>query len=60
VRWQVDNFAVEMDAAGNVKPSKKHANDKIDAVVALVMALGRAVVASDTSSVYEDRGLSVV
>jgi phage terminase large subunit-like protein len=45
IRWQVDNFAVEMDAAGNVKPSKKHAGDKIDGVVAAVMALGRATVA---------------
>jgi phage terminase large subunit-like protein len=43
VRWQVDNFAVEMDAAGNVKPSKKKAGDKIDAVVAAVMALDRAM-----------------
>ena len=43
VRWQVDNFAVEMDAAGNVKPSKKHAGDKIDGVVAAIMALGRAI-----------------
>ena len=45
LRWQVDNFAVEMDAAGNVKPSKKHAGDKIDGVVAAIMALGRATVA---------------
>jgi phage terminase large subunit-like protein len=45
VRWQVDNFAVEMDPAGNVKPSKRHAGDKIDGVVAGVMALGRAAVA---------------
>jgi len=45
LRWQVDNFAVEMDAAGNVKPSKKHAGDKIDGVAAAIMALGRATVA---------------
>lgn len=43
VRWQVDNFAVETDAAGNVKPSKKNAGDKIDAVVAAIMALSRAI-----------------
>lgn len=43
VRWQVDNFAVETDPAGNVKPSKKKAGDKIDAVVAAIMALSRAL-----------------
>ncbi|PZR71726.1 MAG: terminase [Candidatus Dormiibacter spiritus] len=43
VRWQVDNFAVEMDAAGNVKPSRKNASDKIDAVVSALMALDRAM-----------------
>lgn len=42
VRWQIDNFAVEMDPAGNVKPSKRHAGDKIDGVVAGIMALDGA------------------
>jgi phage terminase large subunit-like protein len=60
VRWQVDNFAVEMDAAGNVKPSKRHAGDKIDGVVAGIMALGRAVAAADTTSTYEEHGLVVL
>jgi phage terminase large subunit-like protein len=43
VRWQIDNFAVEMVAAGNVKPSKKNAGDKIDSIVGAVMTLSRAV-----------------
>jgi phage terminase large subunit-like protein len=43
LRWMIDNFAVVMDDAGNVKPSKKDAGDKIDGVVALIMALGRAL-----------------
>lgn len=43
VRWMVDNFAVAMDPAGNVKPNKAVATDKIDAVAALIMALGRAI-----------------
>jgi phage terminase large subunit-like protein len=42
VRWQVDNFAVEMDPAGNVKPSKRHAGDKIDGIVAGIVALDEA------------------
>jgi phage terminase large subunit-like protein len=43
LRWQVDNFAVAMDEAGNVKPDKANAGDKIDGVVALIMGLGRTL-----------------
>jgi phage terminase large subunit-like protein len=45
LRWMVDNFAVVMDPAGNVKPDKANARDKIDGVVALIMGLSRAVAA---------------
>lgn len=55
-RWQVDNFAVVMDPAGNVKPDKANAGDKIDGVVALIMAMARAIAAKEqeTRSAYED------
>ena len=59
-RWTVDNFAVEMDAAGNVKPSKRNAGEKIDPVVALIMALSRAVESGGGRSAYEDNDLMVV
>lgn len=56
MRWEVDNFAVAMDPAGNVKPDKANAGDKIDGVVALIMALSRALAAKEqeTRSAYED------
>jgi phage terminase large subunit-like protein len=61
VRWQVDNLAVEMDAAGNVKPSKKNSGDKIDAIVAAIMALSRAVhYVEPRRSAYADNDLEVV
>ena len=61
LRWQVDGFAVEMDPAGNVKPSKRRASDKIDGVVAGIMALARATHAEPTrESIYESRGMEVV
>lgn len=61
MRWQVDHFAVDMDPAGNVKPSKKAASDKIDGVVAGIMALDGATRAQPTrASVYEERGMEVV
>jgi phage terminase large subunit-like protein len=39
--WCASNVAVEMDPAGNIKPSKKRARDRIDGIVALVMGLDR-------------------
>ena len=39
MRWQVDNLAVRLDPAGNVKPDKEKAADKIDGVAAAVNAL---------------------
>lgn len=45
MRWQIDNLAVEMDAAGNVKPNKEKAGDKIDGVSAAVDAMAEAMVA---------------
>lgn len=45
LRWMVDNFAVALDPAGNVKPDKANAGDKIDGVVALIMGLSRALAA---------------
>jgi phage terminase large subunit-like protein len=38
-RWCVDNLAVVMDPAGNVKPDKANSGDKIDGVSALLTAM---------------------
>jgi phage terminase large subunit-like protein len=38
-RWCMENLYIEQDAAGNCKPSKKKAAEKIDPVVAALMAL---------------------
>ena len=43
LNWMCANTGVEQDAAGNVKPSKKKSSEKIDGIVALCMALGRAM-----------------
>ena len=39
LRWNVSNVAVESDPAGNLKPSKTASTERIDGVVALVMAI---------------------
>ena len=43
LRWCAANVMVETDAAGNIKPSKAKSGDKIDGIVALVMALGLSI-----------------
>jgi phage terminase large subunit-like protein len=42
LRWQVSNVAIEMDPAGNRKPTKKRSAGHIDGVAALLMAMGAA------------------
>lgn len=56
-----DNLVVETDAAGNIKPSKKKATEKIDGVVALIMSLSRALLhESNSASVYDSRGILLI
>jgi phage terminase large subunit-like protein len=40
LRWMASNVCVESDSAGNIKPSKKKSTERIDGIVALIMALG--------------------
>lgn len=44
LRWMASNVTVEQDAAGNFKPSKAKSTERIDGIVAAVMAIGRAMV----------------
>jgi phage terminase large subunit-like protein len=54
-RWMVSNCCIEKDAAGNIKPSKRRSSEKIDGIVAAVMAIGRAILHTE-GSVYDSRG----
>jgi len=40
MRWQASNVAVQMDPAENIKVAKNKSTEKVDGMVALVMALG--------------------
>lgn len=60
LRWMAGNVAIEQDAAGNVKPSKKKSSEKIDGVVALIMALDRAARHAEGGSVYDDPAYEMV
>jgi phage terminase large subunit-like protein len=58
--WMADNLMARTDPAGNIKPDKERSRERIDGMVALIMALDRALRhQSPARSVYEDRGLEV-
>lgn len=61
LRWMVSNVQTTEDAAGNIKPDKGKSTEKIDGVVASIMAIGRAMLQpTPKGSVYKRRGLSVL
>ncbi len=60
LRWMAGNVAVETDAAGNLKPSKKRSTERIDGIVAGIMGLARAQLDHEPASVYETRGLIIL
>ena len=60
LRWMADNMVVSSDAAGNVKPNKAKSREKIDGIVAGIMALDRAMRHRGDKSVYEERGIRSV
>jgi phage terminase large subunit-like protein len=60
LRWMASNVTVEMDAAGNLKPTKKKSTEKIDGIVTTIMGLGRAMLRENKTSVYEQRGVLVL
>ena len=55
LRWMASNMTVKMDPAGNVKPDKGAATEKIDGMVALIMALGLSLAEEIETNVYEER-----
>ena len=57
LRWCVSNAVVARDPAGNIKPNKEKATERIDGVVAAVMALSRLIVQKAAEpNPYQDRG----
>jgi phage terminase large subunit-like protein len=61
LRWQADNLVVTTDAAGNVRPAKHKARQRIDGMVALIMGIDRASRSAGAAiSVYEERGMLVL
>jgi phage terminase large subunit-like protein len=60
LRWNFDNIVVQQDEAGNIKPDKKRATEKIDGAVAAIMALDRAIKNESHESIYDKTGMLVI
>lgn len=59
--WMADNLVASMDPAGNLKPDKGKSRERIDGMVALIMALHRASLDGPTrGSVYDSRDMRVL
>jgi phage terminase large subunit-like protein len=58
LRYAFENMAVEMDAAGNIKPNRAKSTGHIDPAVAVVMAADGYARSTYAESVYEERGLA--
>jgi phage terminase large subunit-like protein len=60
LRWNFDNIVVKSDEAGNIKPDKEKATEKIDGAVAAIMGLDRAIKNENHGSVYDERGALII
>ena len=60
LRWMAGNVVIDTDPAGNIKVTKAKSKEKIDGIVAAIMALDRCIRQEGKSdSVYDERGLLV-
>jgi phage terminase large subunit-like protein len=58
LRWMADNIFVRTDPAGNIKVDKEKSAEKVDGIVAMIMALDRAIRnGANSGSVYDNRGI---
>ena len=60
LRWMAGNVVIDTDPAGNIKVTKAKSKEKIDGIVAAIMALDRCIrQEGQGGSVYDERGLLV-
>ena len=59
LRWMLASTVVMTDPAGNIKPDKAKSSQKIDGIVASIMALGEWMTAqaNEDNNPYNNRGL---
>tara|TARA_R100001163_G_scaffold8617_2_gene8465 strand:+ start:911 stop:2458 length:1548 start_codon:yes stop_codon:yes gene_type:complete len=60
MNWCMSNVALQEDPAGNIKPAKNKSKEKIDPVVALIMAIGSYLTTESGDSIYDNRDIIVL
>jgi len=62
LRWMAGNVVIDTDPAGNIKVTKARSKEKIDGIVAAIMALDRCIrnQVQKQGSVYDERGILFV
>ena len=55
--WAMDNVMITQDPAGNIKPAKAKATERIDPAVDLITAIATMLEFRDEPSIYESRGI---
>jgi phage terminase large subunit-like protein len=60
LEWCMGNVVGQADRRGNLYPTKQRSEQKIDAAVALMMAVGRAMASEESPFIYEGRDLLVL
>jgi phage terminase large subunit-like protein len=60
--WMIDNTVATEDPAGNIKADKQRSSERIDGVVAMIMALARADLydESTSASMYDNAEIATV
>lgn len=59
LKWMAGNVVMKQDPAGNIKPDKEKSVEKIDGIVATIMALDRCIRNDNGGSVYDERDMIV-
>lgn len=59
LRWMLSSTVIKTDPAGNIKPDKDKSTQKIDGIVASIMALGEWMTAqaNEDNDPYNKRGM---
>ncbi len=60
LRWMASNVMLKEDAAGNIKVDKSKSKEKVDGIIASVMAMGEMMTDLKEESIYNERDLLVI
>lgn len=57
LNWAMANVVIEMDAAGNIKPTKAKSPNKIDPVASVINAFVTYMLEAQEENLYQERGI---